>query len=239
MSTYTIILPTYNESHNIAIAMYYIIQAMGTEKYKILIIDDKSLDGTPEIVQNMMDAYPKVEIQLKQRESKLGLGSAYKFAAQFVDSDFVIIMDSDLSHHPKYIPEFIKEQKKSDCDIVTGTRYSGRGGGVHGWSVSRKITSRVANTICNVILGSSSTDLTGSFRLYRTSVFRSLIQLCTSRRFFFQIEIMFHAFRNDLKIKEYPISFVNRVYGESKFSTKEVSEFGKGIFRLLTYEEML
>jgi len=62
--------------------------------------------------------------------------------------NFIILMDADLSHHPKYIPEMIRKQKCQDADIVIGSRYI-KNGGIHGWTFFRKITSRVANFITN------------------------------------------------------------------------------------------
>lgn len=72
-------------------------------------------------------------------------------------------MDADLSHHPKFIPEFIKTQKRQDLDIVTGTRYVGSGG-VSGWDFKRKLVSRGANFLTQLLLRPGVSDLTGSFR---------------------------------------------------------------------------
>jgi len=77
--------------------------------------------------------------------------------------NFIILMDADFSHHPKFIPEFIKVQSETNADVVTGTRYK-RGGGIYGWNFIRKLTSRVANFIAKTLLGSNCSDLTGSFR---------------------------------------------------------------------------
>ena len=73
-----------------------------------------------------------------------------------------MIMDADLSHHPKFIPEFIRKQREGDFDLVSGTRYAG-GGGVNGWDLKRKIISRGANFVTQVLLRpgakSSSTNI--------------------------------------------------------------------------------
>ena len=76
---------------------------------------------------------------LKPRAGKLGLGTAYIHGIQHAKGDFVIILDADMSHHPKFIPEFIKLQRQQNLDIVTGTRYRGSGG-VYGWNLRRKLT---------------------------------------------------------------------------------------------------
>ncbi len=74
----------------------------------------------------------------------MGLGSAYIDGFKKTSGDYVIIMDADLSHHPKYIPEMIKEMRTTNSDIVLGSRYIEKGG-IYGWSFFRKLTSRVAN----------------------------------------------------------------------------------------------
>ena len=106
---------------------------------------------------------------LKTRSGKLGLGTAYVHGLQFVTGNFVIIMDADFSHHPKFIPRMIELQRAGRYDIVTGTRYAGDGG-VYGWDLKRKFVSRGANLFADVVLRPGVSDLTGSFRLYKRAV---------------------------------------------------------------------
>ena len=101
-------------------------------------------------------------------------------------------MDADLSHHPKFIPDFIKKMKDTKCDLVTGTRYL-PGGGVYGWDLNRKLTSRVANYMASTLLNPKASDLTGSFRLYKKEVLEAIIPKVKSRGFIFQMEIITRA----------------------------------------------
>lgn len=114
----------------------------------------------------------------------MGLGSAYMDGLKFCSGDFIVLMDADLSHHPKYLPKFIEVQQKTGCDIVTGTRYR-QGGGVFGWNFKRKLTSRGANFIAKTALGNSCSDLTGSFRLYKKDVFSRIIGDIVSKGYAF------------------------------------------------------
>mmetsp|Transcript_21476 Transcript_21476/g.3492 ORF Transcript_21476/g.3492 Transcript_21476/m.3492 type:complete len:108 (-) Transcript_21476:187-510(-) len=98
--------------------------------------------------------------------------------------NFIFLMDADLSHHPKFIPEFIKKQQETNADIVTGTRYVSKGG-VFGWDLRRKLTSRVANFLASFLLNPKCTDLTGSFRLYKRSVLKTVISSIKSRGYVF------------------------------------------------------
>lgn len=100
------------------------------------------------------------------------------------NGDFVVIMDADLSHHPKYLKDFIEKQKKTDSDIVTGSRYI-NGGGVMNWGFKRKLTSRGANFLASTMLGVKCSDLTGSFRLYKKSVLEKVMKDVISRGYAF------------------------------------------------------
>ena len=68
------------------------------------------------------------------------LGSAYVHGIEHASGDFIIIMDADMSHHPKFIMDFIRLQNKKDYDIVTGTRYEGTSAGIYGWDFRRRLT---------------------------------------------------------------------------------------------------
>merc|ERR1712226_1529706 len=81
--------------------------------------------------------YGDHRIVLRPREKKLGLGTAYIHGIKHATGNYVIIMDADLSHHPKFIPQMIKKQEEGDYDLVSGTRYAGDGG-VNGWTLKEK-----------------------------------------------------------------------------------------------------
>ena len=161
----------------------------------------------------------------------MGLGSAYIDGLRQCNGDFVILMDADLSHHPKFIPQFIKRQQATNADIVTGTRYLANGG-VYGWNLERKMTSRVANFIAASLLNPKASDLTGSFRLYKKSVLDKIMPQVKSRGYVFQIEIIIKAQYQGYSIEEIPITFVDRIYGESKLGANEIVGYLKGIVEL-------
>mmetsp|Transcript_167 Transcript_167/g.286 ORF Transcript_167/g.286 Transcript_167/m.286 type:complete len:242 (-) Transcript_167:64-789(-) len=230
---YSVILPTYNEKDNIPLITYLLVKSFRESglDYEIVIVDDNSPDGTQDVVAKLQNAYGKDRILLRPRAGKLGLGSAYVHGLQFASGDFVIIMDADLSHHPKYIPDMIRKQQETDSDIVTGTRYLG-GGGVYGWGFMRKLTSRGANFVASTLLQPGVSDLTGSFRLYRKSVLDKLMKQVTSKGYAFQMEIIVRARSMGHSIAEVPIVFVDRIYGESKLGVAEVKMFLLGVIRL-------
>lgn len=132
---------------------------------------------------------------------------------------------------PKFIPEFIAKQAETNADIVTGTRYAGNGG-VYGWDFKRKLISRGANYLTSVLLRPGVSDLTGSFRLYKKSVLEALVERNQSKGYAFQMEMMVLARRLGYKISEVPITFVDRVYGDSKMGGEEIVKFATGLLSL-------
>ncbi|KAH9064962.1 glycosyltransferase family 2 protein [Lactarius vividus] len=134
-------------------------------------------------------------------------------------------------------------QQAHNLDIVTGTRYrttssppmSGTApGGVHGWDLKRKFVSRGANFLADTVLNPGVSDLTGSFRLYKTAVLRHIITLTVSRGYVFQMEMMVRARALGYTVGEVPITFVDRIFGESKLGASEVVQYAKGVWTLFT-----
>uniref|UniRef100_A0A8D1ZVS3 Dolichol-phosphate mannosyltransferase subunit 1 n=1 Tax=Sus scrofa TaxID=9823 RepID=A0A8D1ZVS3_PIG len=260
---YSVLLPTYNERENLPLIVWLLVKSFSESgiNYEIIIIDDGSPDGTRDIAEQLVKIYGSDKILLRPREKKLGLGTAYIHGMKHATGNYIIIMDADLSHHPKFIPEFIRKQKEGNFDIVSGTRYKGNGG-VYGWDLKRKIISRGANFITQILLRPGASDLTGSFswllkieagrtstatgcllgsssemlrhsqRLYRKEVLQKLIEKCVSKGYVFQMEMIVRARQLNYTIGEVPISFVDRVYGESKLGGNEIVSFLKGLLTL-------
>ncbi|GFT47298.1 dolichol-phosphate mannosyltransferase subunit 1 [Nephila pilipes] len=233
---YSILLPTYNERENLPIIVWLIVKYMtlGNYDFEIVIIDDGSPDGTLEVAKQLENIYGAEKILLRPREKKLGLGTAYIHGIKHATGNFIIIMDADLSHHPKYILDFIKKQKEDDFDLISGTRYLGSGG-VNGWDFKRKLISRGANYLTQVLLRPGASDLTGSFRLYKRDILQKLVESCVSKGYVFQMEMIVRSRKLKYKIGEVPIVFVDRLYGESKLGGNEIFQFVKGLLYLFTY----
>lgn len=233
---YSVILPTYNERKNLPIITWLLNRTFEAEKldWELIIVDDGSPDGTQEVALQLAKAYAP-HVHLKPRAGKLGLGTAYVHGLQFVTGSFVIIMDADFSHHPKFLPTMIAKQKSLSTnggyDIVTGTRYRGDGG-VYGWDLKRKLVSRGANLFADTVLRPGVSDLTGSFRLYKRAVLEKVISSTESKGYTFQMEMMVRAKAMGCTVAEVPISFVDRVYGESKLGGDEIVEYAKGVMSL-------
>jgi len=231
---YSILIPTYNEKENLPIICQMIVTALKPHNinYEIVIIDDNSPDGTYTAAEQLQKIFGIDKLVLLKREKKLGLGSAYIAGIKKANGNFIILMDADFSHNPKYIPEFIKKQKEQNFDIVTGTRYI-EGGGVCGWGFQRKLVSRGANFLAQFLLDPGVSDLTGSFRLYKRPVIEQIIQDMTCKGYVFQMEMIVRAKKYGYKIGEVPIVFVDRIFGYSKLGSTEIIQYLQGLFVLI------
>ncbi|KAK8798761.1 hypothetical protein WA158_007845 [Blastocystis sp. Blastoise] len=230
---YTILLPTYNEKDNLPLCIYLVNKTFtqSNYKYEVVIVDDNSPDGTYEVALQLQKIFGEDKIIILKRKGKLGLGSAYIDGLKLAHGDFVFLMDADLSHHPKYIPDFIRKQEELDYDIVTGSRYI-KNGGVYGWNFMRKLTSRVANFLADTLLDPHVSDLTGSFRLYKKPVLEDIMHSMKGMGYVFQMEVIVRARQKHYSVGEVPIVFVDRIFGESKLGTTEIVQYVKGLFNL-------
>lgn len=225
---YNVLLPTYNEANTIK-PLLGMLQAVFRQldvPYSIVVVDDSSPDGTWRILQKMN--LPNLKLIVRPRKS--GLGSAYKCGIEECRFPYTIIMDSDLQHDPFSIIEMVAKLKDG-TDIVCGTRYA-NGGAVCGWSFLRRMTSRGANNLAKSILGLNSTDLTGSFRIYKTDSLRELLKHVKCTGFGFQMEVLARAEYAKLAIKECPIIFYERSAGHSKMGVREIFLFVLAIFKI-------
>jgi len=230
---YSVILPTYNEKENLPIIYYLIDKAFNDAKlsYEVVIVDDSSPDNTLKVAQAIQKSYGKQHVQIVSRKGKLGLGTAYNAGLKVARGDRVVLMDADLSHHPKFIPQMIEEMDATKVEIVTGTRYA-LGGGVSGWDLKRKITSKGANFLADFLLNPGVSDLTGSFRLYERRVLDEILPLIRCSGYAFQMEIIVRSKKAGFNVNEIPITFVDRIYGDSKLGAKEIVLYIQGLVQL-------
>lgn len=230
---YSIILPTYNERENLPIIYYLIDKTFNQAKlnYEVVIVDDSSPDNTLEVAQAIQKSFGKQHVTIVSRKGKLGLGTAYVAGLKAAKGERIILMDADLSHHPKFIPQMIAKMESTNVEIVTGTRYA-KGGGVCGWDLKRKITSKGANFLADFLLNPGVSDLTGSFRLYERRVLEQVLPQIQCKGYAFQMEIIVRSKKAGFKVQEVPITFVDRIYGESKLGLNEITMYIKGLLQL-------
>jgi dolichol-phosphate mannosyltransferase len=241
MSKYTlgIVSPTYNEISNIEVLIEQIDAVVSSNKIltKLLIVDDSSPDGTAYVVKEIMKTFKSeyLVIDLYERTGKNGLSTAYiqGFGRIIDECEFVVSLDADLSHQPKYLPQFLTLAKAHELDFVIGSRYIA-GGGVENWSWSRKLISRFGSLYAGIILGVGIRDFTGGYNVYRSEFVRSfdLAKNIKATGYLFQIEMKYKMFKAGAKYIESPIIFPDRVFGESKMSGSIIKEAALGVLAM-------
>lgn len=227
-----IVIPTYNEKYNIENLINRIFN-LNIPNLNILIIDDNSPDGTGQLVKELAEKY-KDKLYLIKRPEKMGIGSAYitgfKYSLEH-GADLIFKMDADFSHDPKYVPDFIK-QADLDFDVVLGSRRI-KNGGVIGWNWTRKIMSAGAMSFSRIILKLKTKDVTTGYRCYKKEVLLKIdLDKIKSNGYAFQEEMIYLCEKNNFKIKEIPIIFIDRKLGKSKLGCKDIIEFFKTVIKL-------
>lgn len=223
MKAVSIIVPTYNESVNLPIFIEKVNETFsktGTTG-EVIVVDDNSPDGTGRLAERLRTRYKFLKVI--HRPSKLGLGSAYKEGFRAAEGKLLFTMDADLSHDPTYIPHFIKEAERAD--VVVGSRYV-EGGGTVGWSLYRKLVSKVANFLAGTVVGADVKDITSGYRAYRREALAKIpLKEIKSSGYAFQLEMIYEVKRRGFKIDSIPIVFTDRRKGKSKLGMREILSF--------------
>jgi dolichol-phosphate mannosyltransferase len=189
----------------------------------ILVIDDGSPDGTAGVVEELGKADPHISVL--KRTAKLGLGVAYidgyrRMLAKGYEA--FLCMDADFSHDPVVLPRFV--EALADNDFVIGSRYI-KGGSTPDWKLYRRLLSRMGNLTARILLGVPMHDNTTGYRGYRREALEKLdFDNIKLTGYGFMIETAYQAYLSGMRIKEIPITFVDRRVGKSKMSGSIISE---------------
>lgn len=227
-----VIIPTYNEKENIAL----IIRAVHDlrQDFHVLVIDDGSPDGTAAIVKELQSQYPGT-LFLEERRGKLGLGTAYIHGFKWAlvrDYRFIFEMDADFSHNPADLSRLYHACKVEGADVAVGSRYV-KGGGVKNWPKDRIALSRGASLYTRMILWMPVEDPTAGFVCYKKEALEAInFNAIQFVGYAFQIEMKYAAWKLGFRIKEVPIQFEDRKYGESKMSKGIIKEGVLGVIQL-------
>ncbi len=223
-----LILPTFNEAENIEAiisAATATLADASPDGFRILIVDDRSPDGTGLIADRLASEHGEVEVL--HRTTREGLGPAYIAGfsqALSCGAGYLIEMDSDFSHDPADLARLLGAVRDGGADVALGSRYV-PGGAIEDWSASRRVISRGGSLYARAILGLPVNDLTGGFKAFRAEVLEAIdLPSIKSRGYAFQIELTYRAIQRGFKVVELPIIFRDRVAGSSKMSWQIAAE---------------
>ncbi|MEO8412420.1 MAG: polyprenol monophosphomannose synthase [Ginsengibacter sp.] len=230
-----LIIPTYNERENVAAVLETVFSL--EQNFHVLIIDDGSPDGTAAIVKDLFEKY-EGKLFLEERHGKLGLGTAYILGFRWALArgyHYIFEMDCDFSHNPHELDKLYRACKYAGADVAVGSRYV-KDGKVENWPWTRVSLSKGASIYTRIITLMPLRDPTAGFVCYRSEVLEAInFYKISFVGYAFQIEMKFAAWKLGFKIKEVPITFVDRKYGISKMNKGIVKE---GIFGVLKLKWM-
>lgn len=217
-----IVTPTYNEADNIREFLRIVRNAVPDAD--VLVVDDNSPDGTADLAEEAGRELGRIEVL--RRPKKIGLGDAYRagFTAGIERGyDVLVQIDADLSHDPNALPEFFAAID-AGADAVIGSRYI-PGGSIPHWPWHRRALSRWGNRYSAFVLGMKVRDSTSGYRAYRADMLKRVhFDTTRAKGYGFQMELAYRVIKAGGKLVEVPISFVDRVRGQSKLTLSVAAE---------------
>lgn len=227
-----VIIPTYNEKDNIEAIIRYVFSMQ--KNYHILVVDDSSPDGTIDIVIKLQAEYPE-QLFLEIRKGKLGLGTAYIHGFKWALSreyEYIFEMDADFSHNPEDLERLYSACKNDGADLAIGSRYV-TGGNVKNWPWDRIMISKGGALYTKLITWMPIKDPTAGFVCYSRKVLNAInLDEISFVGYAFQIEMKFVAWKSGFKIKEVPITFIDRRLGVSKMNKGIIKEGIGGVLMI-------
>lgn len=224
-----IITPTYNEADNIPILINQleaVCRDIKGDNFTLLVVDDNSPDGTAKVAEKiaMQIKTKNFRVRVAVRKVKDGIGRAYVYAFNLLlkeDFDYIIQIDADLSHNPKYIKDLVNEAHKGH-DFVSTSRYM-KGGGIHDWGLHRRILSRGGNIYTRMFMGSTITDYTNGLNMFSTKLLRKIdTDTLGAGGYGFFIELKHKALMQADSFTQIPIMLTDRTLGKSKMPKKTI-----------------
>jgi len=220
----TVVIPTYNEADNLP-SMAEALLALPLPGLQLLVVDDNSPDGTGAVADELAQranegGRDRRRMAVLHRAGKGGLGTAYVEGMRKAlgeGAEYVVQMDADFSHSPRYIPQMLGVMLATGADVVVGSRYVPGGSLDEGWSTWRRFISWWANLYSRMILGLRIRDMTAGFKLWRRQALLDIgLDTVRSNGYSFQVEMAYLSEKLGLRVIEVPIHFEDRRIGQSK-----------------------
>ncbi len=224
----TLVIPTYNEAGNIPTLVgkvFNIFNDNDIDGY-VIVVDDDSPDQTWKVAEELKDKYPNLRVL--RRQDKRGLSSAVLDGFAMASTDIVGVIDADLSHPPEKIPELIDPIIAGEADFTLGSRYIDQGG-IENWPLKRKISSKVATLVVSGL--TKVKDPMSGFFFLRKDIINNID--LSPKGFKIGLEILVRT--KCRKVKEVPIVFRDREYGESKLSSNVIIDYLIHVSKLYMY----
>jgi len=223
----SIILPTFNEAENMRLIIPKISEVLQAEKigFEIIVVDDNSPDGTAAVAMEFADTY---SVRTHVRRNERGLATAVMKGFDLSRGEIVLVMDADMSHPVEMLPAMVRPIMDGRCDATVGSRYT-NGGGCADWPFIRRVISKGAGVLAKGV--TDLTDPTSGFMAIRKDRLNGVGLDPVGWKIV--LEVMVKARPS---VREIPISFSDRVKGESKLSWNTQVDYIRHLIRLYVHE---
>lgn len=210
-----IVAPTFNERENVAELIARLDAALSQRAWEIVFVDDDSTDGTSQALLELARNDPRVRVV--RRIGRRGLSTAVVEGVLSTSAPIVAVMDADLQHDERVLPQMIARLQQGDCDIVVGSRYT-EGGGVGDWSEQRQAFSRFATRLAKLVVKADLTDPMSGFFVVRREAFEDAVRRLSGQGFKILLDVLASS-PTPLRVAETPYTFRQRLHGESKLDS--------------------
>lgn len=225
----SIVVPALNEAANLPLLAQRIADALPETRYEVIIIDDGSTDGTPEVCELLSKAYP---LELYVRPAPYaGLSGAVLEGFARARGHILVVMDADLQHPPERLPALLSALKDNDVEVALGSRYTSGGSTASRWGLFRWINSRVATVLARPFSGGTHDPMSGFFAIRRETFDRA--RQLTPLGYKIGLELLCKC--RVKRVAEVPIHFAERAGGESKLTVKQQFKYLEHLSRLYDF----
>lgn len=226
----SVILPAYNEAENVKRFPTELVPYLDQLdlEYEIILIDDGSNDGTPEAAE----ALQIPQLRIVRHDQNRGVGAAVRTGIGSATGELLVMLDTDLTFHPRYIQDLLTRFNQNDVDFIIGSPRLASFSREIQWY--RRFISICAGKVYSLLLGRRITAVTPIFRLYRTKDLKDL--MLEAEKFDITVEILFKLISEGKRYAEVPVPLEVRKFGESKLDYhREIVRHAKMILRIIKW----
>lgn len=228
----SLVIPTYNEEENIKTLLEKTDKVLRSIPiaFELIVVDDNSKDKTRPIVKELQKNNP--QIILIERDNERGLATALIRGYNASQGQYLGAMDADLAHNPEYLPEMLKMLDSGEADFVVGSRYV-KGAEFRGKPLLNRVASLVGQFLIKILLGLKVKDTSNNYRVFKKEIWEKIKNQLHPDGNIMLTEIVYLTSKNNFKIMEIPILYIERRLGKSKLSiAKETIKFFKNILAI-------
>lgn len=218
----TVVVPTLNERANVPLLVERLAEALDGIRWEVVFVDDDSKDGTMQAVRALASADRRV--RGLRRIVRRGLSGACLEGMLSSSAPIVAVMDADLQHDEKCLPEMFRLLKAGDADLIVATRYEAGGSAADGFGQIRAQGSKLAVRLARSLLGVELSDPMSGFFMLRHEIVDAVAPRLSQQGFKILLDIVATA-GEPLRIREIPYRFGQRLHGESKLDASVVLEY--------------